>query len=122
MTKNGSNQNTTRSIPVNSILITTMNLLLFLCSVVSSRSLRPQTPQTSTAQHPQESGVTVPRRAVTPIYKGEQGQQRSEIEFNPSNRTVTIKFQVEDPNGYFLPNIRRENFAVYEDGVLQWPC
>jgi VWFA-related protein len=32
---------------------------------------------------------------------------------------VTIKFQVEDPNGYFLPNIRRDNFAVYEDGVRQ---
>jgi len=26
---------------------------------------------------------------------------------------------VEDPNGYFLPNIRRENFAVYEDEVRQ---
>jgi len=26
---------------------------------------------------------------------------------------------VEDPNGYFVPNIRRENFAVYEDGVQQ---
>jgi hypothetical protein len=32
---------------------------------------------------------------------------------------VTIKLQVQDPNGYFLPNIRRENFAVYEDGVRQ---
>jgi VWFA-related protein len=35
------------------------------------------------------------------------------------SRTVTIKLHVEDPNGYFLPNIRRENFAVYEDGVRQ---
>jgi VWFA-related protein len=26
---------------------------------------------------------------------------------------------VEDPNGYFLPNIRRDNFAVYEDEVRQ---
>jgi VWFA-related protein len=34
---------------------------------------------------------------------------------------VTIKFQVQDPNGYFLPNIRRDNFAVYEDGVRQNP-
>jgi VWFA-related protein len=32
---------------------------------------------------------------------------------------VTIKLHVEDPNGYFLPNIRRENFAVYEDDVRQ---
>jgi VWFA-related protein len=26
---------------------------------------------------------------------------------------------VQDPNGYFIPNIRRENFAVYENGVRQ---
>jgi VWFA-related protein len=26
---------------------------------------------------------------------------------------------VEDPNGYFLPNLRRDNFVVYEDGVRQ---
>ena len=114
MRKVGSNENTTRSIPV-----TTMILLVFFCSAVSSRSLPPQTPQTSNPPRLQESGVTVPSRPVTPLYKGEQGQQRSEIEFNPSSRTVTIKFHVEDPNGYFLPNIRRENFAVYEDGVRQ---
>ncbi len=32
---------------------------------------------------------------------------------------MTIKLRVQDPNGYFLPNIRRDNFAVYEDGVKQ---
>src|SRR5260370_35233149 len=26
---------------------------------------------------------------------------------------------LQDPKGYFIPNIRRENFAVYEDGVRQ---
>jgi hypothetical protein len=26
---------------------------------------------------------------------------------------------VQDPSGYFVPNFRRENFAVYEDGVKQ---
>src|SRR6202050_2910980 len=67
----------------------------------------------------QESQVTVPNRAPNHLYKGEQGPQRSEIEFAPSTRTVTIRFQVQDPNGYFLPNIRRDNFAVYEDGVRQ---
>jgi hypothetical protein len=23
------------------------------------------------------------------------------------------------PNGYFIPNVRRENFVVYEDGIRQ---
>jgi Ca-activated chloride channel family protein len=65
------------------------------------------------------SQITVPSRPVNPLYQGEQGKQRSEIEFTPSTRTVTLKVQVEDPKGYFLPNIRRDNFAVYEDGVRQ---
>ncbi len=67
----------------------------------------------------QESQVTVPNRAPNHLYKGEQGPQRSEIEFAPATRTVTIKFQVQDPNEYFLPNLRPDNFAVYEDGVRQ---
>jgi Ca-activated chloride channel homolog len=76
-----------------------------------------QGPSSSTRQSPSE--VSVPNRPAAPLFKGEQGAQTSEIEFAPSSRTVTLKLRVEDPNGYFLPNIRRENFAVYEDGVRQ---
>src|SRR6185503_5403509 len=38
---------------------------------------------------------------------------------DPTTRMVTLKMLVQDPNGYFIPNIRRDNFAVYEDGVRQ---
>jgi Ca-activated chloride channel family protein len=94
-------------------------LLLFVFLVGWSRAL-PQQQATSSAQRAgQGSPVTVPSRPSTPLYKGEQGTQQSEIQFVPLSRTVTIKFLVEDPNGYFLPNIRRDNFAVYEDGVRQ---
>src|SRR5438034_10566908 len=55
----------------------------------------------------QDSQVTVPVRPENAIYSGEQGPLKSEIEFAPATRTVTIKLQVQDPNGYFLPNIRR---------------
>jgi len=65
------------------------------------------------------SQVTVPGRPPGPLFKGEQGPQQSEITFRPTTREVTIKLHVEDPNGYFLPNLRRENFVVYEDGVRQ---
>src|SRR4030088_3857249 len=65
------------------------------------------------------SQLTVPTRPAAPLYTGEKGAQPSEITFVPLSRTVTAKFHVEDPNGYFLPNLRRENFAVYEDGVRQ---
>jgi VWFA-related protein len=94
-------------------------LLLLLFLVGWSRAF-PLQRATSSAQHAgQGSPVTVPIRPSAPLYQGEQGTQQSEISFVPLSRKVTIKFQVEDPNGYFLPNIRRDNFAVYEDGVRQ---
>ena len=63
--------------------------------------------------------LQIPARAVTPLFKGEQGKQKTEIHFDPATRAVTLKFVVQDPNGYFIPGIRRENFAVYEDGIRQ---
>ena len=101
------------------ILSASALLLLFSCA----SWLRSATVQGTQAVSPQSSGaaheVTVPTRPPTPLYKGQQGNQGSEVEFAPSSRMVTIKPQVQDPSGYFLPNLRRENFAVYEDGVRQ---
>ena len=95
------------------------SLILVLVSATWGRSPSAQEPKGSTQQPTPGSQVTVPSRPSAPIFTGKQGSQRSEVEFNPASRTVTLKLQVEDPNGYFLPNIRRENFAVYEDGVRQ---
>ncbi len=69
---------------------------------------------TQTEQGPQ---VSVPNRPPSPLFKGEQGAQQSQIKFTPATRQVTIKLHVEDPNGYFLPNLHPANFVVYEDGV-----
>jgi len=94
-------------------------LFLLLIPFVSS-PLDAANQQASASRKPgYESQVTVPRRPTTPLHMGDLGKQGSEIEFTPSSRTVTLKLMVEDRNGYFVPNIRRENFAVYEDGVLQ---
>lgn len=93
--------------------------VFFLTLADSSHIVRAQESQSGDRQSGQESQVTVPNRSAGPLYKGEQGTQKSDVMFAPLNRTVTIKFQVQDPNGYFLPNIRRDNFAVYEDGVRQ---
>jgi VWFA-related protein len=70
---------------------------------------------------PQPGGGTVqiPDRASTPLFKGKQGRQKTEIDFDPATHRVTLKLLVQDPNGYFIPNIRRENFVVYENGVRQ---
>jgi Ca-activated chloride channel family protein len=63
--------------------------------------------------------VRIPDRPRTSLFRGEQGKQGAEIHFDPATGMVTIKLLVQDPQGYFIPNIRRENFAVYENGVRQ---
>jgi VWFA-related protein len=63
--------------------------------------------------------VQVPSRPSIPLFKGAQGRQRTELHYDPATGIVTMKVLVQDPNGYFVPNIRRENFAVYENGVRQ---
>lgn len=63
--------------------------------------------------------VHVPNRPSTSLFQGEQGKQKTEIYFDPATNVVTVKMVVQDPNGYFIPNIRRENFVVYENGVRQ---
>src|SRR6185369_12407286 len=63
--------------------------------------------------------VRTPNWTASPIFKGKQGPQRTEIDFDPASRIVTIKFLVQDPNHNFIPNIRPNNFVLYEDGVRQ---
>jgi VWFA-related protein len=41
------------------------------------------------------------------------------VSFDRRSRAVTVTLSVHDANGYFVPNLRRENFAVYEDGRRQ---
>ena len=94
-------------------------LVLLLTSGGWTSGLARQKSAAATPQSGQGSQVAVPNRPEAPLYQGEQGAQGSEIIFVPPTRTVTMKLHVEDPNGYFLPNLRRENFVVYEDGVRQ---
>ena len=64
--------------------------------------------------------VTIPSRPAKSIFQSEPGKlQALRIAFDPRTQLVTVMLSVEDPEGYFIPNLRRENFAVYEDGVSQ---
>jgi len=79
--KNGSCEKVALLLPLN-----VMILSLIFGSATSSTRSSPQTPHTSNPQPTQENGVTVPNRPVAPLYKGEQGPQRSEVEFNAASR------------------------------------
>lgn len=74
--------------------------------------------QTNSGSNPGNQ-IQIPNRAPKPVFEGAQGKQRSEIVFDPANQLVTLKFAVQDPSGHFIPNIRRDNFVVYEDGARQ---
>lgn len=90
---------------------------MFLATVPAQVSA-PVVPTTGEA-HSAAAKVQVPNRPSSSLFQGTQGRQRTEIHLDPSTGIVTIKMLVQDPNGYFIPNIRRENFAVYENGARQ---
>jgi len=83
------------------------------------QNLRDRTNESPDSHGATGGEVHIPNRAATSLFKGEQGKQRTEIHFDPATGMVTIKLLVQDPNGYFIPNIRRDNFVVYENGVRQ---
>ena len=63
--------------------------------------------------------IQVPNHPGKPLFAGEQGKQRTEINYDPKTGLVRLSLLVQDANGYFIPDIRRANFAVYENGVRQ---
>lgn len=101
--------------------IALLSALLLLAAAASSQSLRAETSKSKSQdpERPTSGQIQVPTRPTQPLFKSRQGNQKTEIHFDPATRRVTIKLLVQDPNGYFIPNIRRENFVVYENGVRQ---
>src|ERR1700743_729642 len=95
------------------VLVWKVVLVLVFCTASLGQSS--QQSENTDKRSREKFQVTVPNRPANSLHSGEQGEQRSEIKFAPSTRIVTAKVHVEDPNGYFLPNLRPENFAVYED-------
>jgi len=78
-----------------------------------------QTTSTDSVSSAESAPVHVPDRPSTALFKGQPGVPETDIFFDPTTHVVTAKLLVQDPQGYFIPNIRRDNFAVYEDGVRQ---
>jgi hypothetical protein len=66
-----------------------------------------------------EGPLRIPERPATPLFRGEQGKQKTEISYDPRSGIVTLKPVVQDSQGYFIPGIHGDNFTVYEDGVRQ---
>lgn len=65
-----------------------------------------------------QNGLQIPARPEA-LFKSEQGKQNTEIHFDPATGMVTLKVPVQDSAGYLIPSLHRNNFAVYENDVLQ---
>jgi hypothetical protein len=74
---------------------------------------------TKSSSSPRAGQIQVPNRPAASLFQGEQGKQRSEIHYDQTTGIVTIKMLVQDPNGYFIPNLCRDNFVVYENNARQ---
>jgi hypothetical protein len=90
-------------------------LCLVSLSCLSALSIAQGTAGGAAATESSPAQVHVPNRPSSALFEDGQGSQRTEIAFDPHTQTVTMKLLVQDPNGYFIPNIRRENFAVFEN-------
>jgi VWFA-related protein len=63
--------------------------------------------------------LQVPARPASALFEGVQGEQSTDITYDANTQAVTLRLQVQDPNGFFIPSIRPENFAVFENGQRQ---
>src|SRR5260370_7623938 len=105
---------------VNTCMLRSLFALSLLSLVASAQSRRTAyAANDRSAQSATAGQIRVPDRASTPLFKGEQGKQGTEIDCDPAPGMVTIKLLVQDPNGYLIPKLRRDNFVVYENGVRQ---
>src|SRR5579871_3617463 len=93
-------------------------LLLVLAGERASSQCQPARVQ-QRSESASERQIQIPNRASPSLFEGTQGKQKPEIHFDPATGMVTLKLLVQDPNGHFIPNIRRDNFVVYENGVRQ---
>jgi VWFA-related protein len=80
---------------------------------IAQSGQRPSPAQLSSGQ------FQIPNRPGKSLFTGQQGKQHTEIYFDQASGAVTMKLLVQDPNGYFIPNLRADNFVVYENGARQ---
>jgi VWFA-related protein len=100
---------------------TIIRILTFaiLLVIASSFPAIAQSGQGSSPGQPGSGEVQIPNRPVKSLFRGQQGKQHTEIYFDRTTGMVTMKLLVQDPNGYFIPNLRADNFVVYENGARQ---
>jgi len=89
--------------------------LLFLAAPALNQERKSERAPTQARTGP----LRIPSPPRAALFQSKQGRQTTEIHFDPSTGMVTLKLLVQDDNGFFIPNLRCDNFIVYENGVRQ---
>ena len=69
--------------------------------------------------HSSRVGAAAPAGSSIQAQARESAKTNMTVDFDPATQLVTVRMTVQDANGSFIPDIRRDNFAVYENGVRQ---
>lgn len=85
----------------------------------ASRPLRPKLrkDKNSKKEATKEPDEKLPKAASTPA-SGETAADEADV-IKVETNLVTIPVSVSDRNGFYVPNLREQNFKVFEDGVEQ---
>ena len=113
-------------------------LFVFLAFVMSANSLSAQTRARRVGQNPLPSTSSSPPTARPPVLSGGTSNNGGRPASQPANDTnsgpeevdqndvvrinttlVTIPVSVVDREGHYAPNLRKEDFRLWEDGVEQ---
>jgi len=98
------------------ILVKALSFFLLIVSVPFASAQKATDAKSRSAQ---AGNIQIPSRPADSLFQGGQGNQKTEIRFDPAIGMVTLKLLVQDPSGFFIPNIRRDNFVVFENNVRQ---
>ncbi|HSB26682.1 MAG TPA: hypothetical protein VLE19_02455, partial [Pyrinomonadaceae bacterium] len=111
------------------LLLTLLSLFCFTVIQAQNRPRRvgeesaPQTPSPSTSQLPVLRGSTNPHTRQTPPAPTQQPTGPEEVEagdiIKVNTTLVTIPVSVMDRDGRYVPNLQKEDFRLWEDGVEQ---
>ncbi len=93
-------------------------LFLFLLLIAFSQMLSAQTPSPSLPTNQQTLNTTSPNHAPATPAEGAQEIGESDI-VRIDITLVTVPVSVMDRRGRYIPNLHKEDFRIYEDGVEQ---
>jgi VWFA-related protein len=89
------------------------------CALTPLVSRAAPLPQTGARSEKQTSATCQAAMPTNQASHKEQSGKLGSDQLSPARHSVTVRLTIEEPNGPLVANLRRGDFAVYENGVRQ---